>query len=263
MLMWEWAAHFAMVVALVCAVYYIALECSPLQGTLGKHVLGIQVTDLNGRRLTFSRALSRFLLRFASALPLYLGFVMAAVGTRKQALHDVIVGTLVVRREPTESLPAVPGHFWRRVAASLIDGFLVMMVLVYPLRAVSPAGNQATVRAISGFVHNQLSDAEYDALVRTAQVTSALSLGILFAGFGLYFVLLEISPLEATLGKRWLGIRVADLDGRRLTLGRATARYVSRWLAAGIWQVGFLMAAFTPRSQGLHDILAGTAVFRR
>lgn len=77
--------------------YYAGMESSGSQATLGKQALGIKVTDLNGRRITFGRAVGRFFGKILSALILMIGFIMAAFTERKQALHDMIAGTLVVR----------------------------------------------------------------------------------------------------------------------------------------------------------------------
>jgi uncharacterized RDD family membrane protein YckC len=90
-------------------VYSAAMESSSHQATIGKIALGIQVTDLEGNKLTFGRALGRNLAKILSALILYIGFIMAAFTERKQGLHDMIAGTLVVQRaeqaapQPTET----------------------------------------------------------------------------------------------------------------------------------------------------------------
>jgi uncharacterized RDD family membrane protein YckC len=91
-------------------VYYAAMESSSSQATVGKIALGIQVTDLEGNRVSFGRALGRNLAKILSAIILYIGFIIAAFTERKQALHDMIAGTLVVKRgeqpaaQPTETV---------------------------------------------------------------------------------------------------------------------------------------------------------------
>ena len=80
--------------------------------------------------------------------------------------------------------------------------------------------------------------------------------------FWLYFALQESSPLQATLGKRLLGIYVTDGNGERLTFVRATIRYFSKYLSS-IFMIGFIMAAFTKNKQGLHDLIAATVVVKR
>ena len=78
--------------------YYTLFESSSKQATLGKMALGIQVTDLEGRRVSFARANGRYWAKFVSSLTLCIGFLMAAFTERKQALHDVMAGCLVVNR---------------------------------------------------------------------------------------------------------------------------------------------------------------------
>lgn len=78
--------------------YFAGLESSERQATLGKSVMGIVVTDLDGNRISFLRATGRYLAKILSALILMIGYIMAAFTARKQALHDMIASTLVVDR---------------------------------------------------------------------------------------------------------------------------------------------------------------------
>jgi uncharacterized RDD family membrane protein YckC len=84
--------------AIVWLGYYAAMESSTSQATVGKMALGIQVTDLEGNRISFGKALGRNLAKILSALIFYIGFIMAAFTAKKQALHDMIAGTLVVKK---------------------------------------------------------------------------------------------------------------------------------------------------------------------
>lgn len=83
----------------LCAnwIYEAALESSSRQATVGKMVLGLKVTDLEGRRISFARATGRHFAKFISGMMLLIGYIMAGFTERKQALHDMIAGTLVVR----------------------------------------------------------------------------------------------------------------------------------------------------------------------
>ncbi|MDX6593454.1 MAG: hypothetical protein QOJ13_2650 [Gaiellales bacterium] len=69
-----------------------------MSATLGRRALGIKVTDVEGNRITFARATGRYFAKILSALTLLIGYIMAAFTARKQALHDLIAGTLVVNR---------------------------------------------------------------------------------------------------------------------------------------------------------------------
>jgi len=75
---------------------YTALqECSTPQATFGKTLLGVKVTDLEGRRISFGRASGRF---FARLIPTFgIGYGIALFTRRKQALHDLVAGCVVVR----------------------------------------------------------------------------------------------------------------------------------------------------------------------
>jgi uncharacterized RDD family membrane protein YckC len=56
------------------------------------------VTDVNGQRLSFAHATGRYFAKFLSAITCGIGFIMAAFTERKQGLHDMVAGTLVVKR---------------------------------------------------------------------------------------------------------------------------------------------------------------------
>jgi uncharacterized RDD family membrane protein YckC len=84
-------------IALGC-VYYTVFEASIWQATPGKRILRLYVTDLNGQRITFGRAFVRNIARQISGF-LFIGYVMAGFTEKKQALHDLIAGCLVVRKQ--------------------------------------------------------------------------------------------------------------------------------------------------------------------
>lgn len=78
--------------------YSTVMEASRRQATLGKLAAGVVVTDTDSRRISWARANLRFWSKLISALPLFIGFVIAGVTARKQALHDMIAGTLVLKQ---------------------------------------------------------------------------------------------------------------------------------------------------------------------
>lgn len=88
---------FVLMIQLADWLYSAALESSAWQATLGKKILSLTVTDLAGRRLSFARATGRHFGKYVSSLTLFIGFVLAGFTARKQALHDLIARTLVVR----------------------------------------------------------------------------------------------------------------------------------------------------------------------
>ena len=78
--------------------YFALMESSSKQATLGKMALGIIVTDLNGNPISFGRATGRYFGKILSGIILYIGYLMAGFTEKKQALHDMIAGCLVVNR---------------------------------------------------------------------------------------------------------------------------------------------------------------------
>jgi uncharacterized RDD family membrane protein YckC len=89
--------------------YFALMESSTKQATLGKMALGITVTDLEGRRIGFGKATGRYFAKILSALILFIGFIMVAFTARKQGLHDILAGTLVVKGQaPSGAQPMTP-----------------------------------------------------------------------------------------------------------------------------------------------------------
>jgi uncharacterized RDD family membrane protein YckC len=79
--------------------YYAYFESSTWQGTVGKKILNLFVTDMNGNRVTFGRASGRFFAKIITGLiPLGIGYILAGITEKKQALHDMIANCLVLRR---------------------------------------------------------------------------------------------------------------------------------------------------------------------
>lgn len=78
--------------------YFIYLESSEKQATFGKQAVGIIVTDMDGNRITGGQAAGRYFGKIISGLILLIGFMMAGFTDKKQALHDIMANTLVVRR---------------------------------------------------------------------------------------------------------------------------------------------------------------------
>src|SRR5579859_1178642 len=126
--------------------------------------------------------------------------------------------------------------FWRRFAAAIIDAIIYLVVLT-----AGDLGLGALVDSNTG-------------------AYAALSFGFLI-GLGIeYYVGLESSRWQATIGKRTLGIVVTDTHGQRVSNGRALGRYLLKILSVSTLLIGFLMAGFTAKKQALDDMIAGTLV---
>lgn len=77
--------------------YYPCFESSKYQASIGKQILSIKVVEEEGERLTFGRALARFLAKGISFVLVFVGFIMIAF-TDKRGMHDIITDTYVVKK---------------------------------------------------------------------------------------------------------------------------------------------------------------------
>jgi len=78
--------------------YFALMESSAKQATIGKLALGLAVTDTAHRRISFARATGRHFGKWISGVILFIGYMMAGFTEKKQALHDMLADTLVVKR---------------------------------------------------------------------------------------------------------------------------------------------------------------------
>ncbi len=139
--------------------------------------------------------------------------------------------------------------FWWRVLAALLDGVLCQITAML-------------LGLILGFVLGLAL-----AIGGSDKETVGLASGLMGTILGLvlqwlWFTVPESSSWQGSLGKKLLGIKVTDEQGRRIGFGRANARYWGKIVSTITLGIGFLMVAFTRRKQGLHDIIAGTLLVR-
>jgi uncharacterized RDD family membrane protein YckC len=156
--------------------------------------------------------------------------------------------------------------FWMRLLAWIVDAVVLaviwqVVVLAFPA-APTPPPPGADVAAMWKY---WLASLPPDKMAASTIISWA------------YFVLQESSSVQATLGKRLLGIRVSREDGGRLGLGAASVRAWPLYLNSASWifggwiggMVGVLAfiscvaIAFSSRKQGLHDKMAGAVLTRR
>ncbi len=79
--------------------YFAGFECSRGQATPGKTLLRMVVTDWEGNRISFARATLRHFVKIISALILFIGFIMIGLTKKRQGLHDIVSGCLVLLPE--------------------------------------------------------------------------------------------------------------------------------------------------------------------
>ncbi len=133
--------------------------------------------------------------------------------------------------------------FWLRIAAFILDTLLILVVLFLIGFAIGFAVNNAKVVGNS----------------ETFDLFDIFSIILQW----LYFAGMESSTAGGTFGKRAVDIRVVDLQGQRISFGRATGRYFGKIISALILFIGFFMIGFTSKKQGLHDMIADTLVIKK
>ena len=158
--------------------------------------------------------------------------------------------------------------FWWRVLARFLDFAILtvaisLVALLTGLRRFSvrfdPSGTDGGTAA--SFTPAMAQNAPFVVPGHVHVQGGALSLVTLLLTIA-YFVLLESSRWQATVGKRVCRLRVTDLSGRRIGIGRALGRYLGKFVSALLLGIGFLMVGWTRRKQGLHDLMADTLVMR-
>ncbi len=133
--------------------------------------------------------------------------------------------------------------FWLRFIAAIIDSIIITIISrVIFVGFDTPAFS--------------IEQSYFDALNSPLTLMNTLL-------FWLYFAVLESSPLQASLGKYILGLKVTDIYGRRLAFLRATGRHFGKIISAFLLMIGYLMAAFTDQKQTLHDKMANCLVVKR
>ncbi len=78
--------------------YHALMESSKTQGTLGKMLVGIKVTDMYGNRIGFGKATGRYFAKSFLSSILLIGYIIAAFSEKRQALHDLLASTLVLKK---------------------------------------------------------------------------------------------------------------------------------------------------------------------
>ena len=114
--------------------YYALCEASAWQATPGKLALGLRVTDEYGRRVGFGRATGRFFGKFLSGFILDIGYMLAGWTERKQALHDLMAGCCVVRRDGLRAWqnrdPSTPDSVAFTEVRSGMPGWAIALVVI-------------------------------------------------------------------------------------------------------------------------------------
>lgn len=135
--------------------------------------------------------------------------------------------------------------FWRRFAAYMIDAVILAFANYQYINY------QGT--ALNTLINLGYYDFDYTSYGIMISVTSIIISWVYFSG-------LESSPLQATIGKLAVGIYVTDLEGNRISFGKATGRHFAKIISGLIIGIGYIMAGFTAKKQALHDQITNCLV---
>jgi uncharacterized RDD family membrane protein YckC len=138
--------------------------------------------------------------------------------------------------------------FWLRFFAVFIDAIIINLVAFIPSYL------------LGFFIGYSMSGSaplhEIEAM--------AIAVGTLFGLvlWWLYYAVMESSKRQATFGKIVFGLRVVDLDGDRISFGKASGRHFGKILSLITFFIGHFMAGWTRKKQALHDKMSGCLVVK-
>ncbi len=162
--------------------------------------------------------------------------------------------------------------FWRRFLAYIIDSLIigaVQFILMLPFFLIFGVGLFGLENGFDdGYSISSMHFIQHNNEVEIVAVSLMIAFIIIMVILSiiiqwLYFALMEASSRQATLGKMAIGLYVTDLDGNRISFGKATGRYFGKIISGLILNIGYILAGVTEKKQALHDMMAGCLVLRK
>ena len=150
-------------------------------------------------------------------------------------------GRIIVNQE-NDSPPNLHGKiyyagFWMRFWAYLLDLVVIGSI------------NRLVIYPTFRFLDISISESSMFAAISIATAIT----------YYLYFVLMT-KKFNQTLGKMVFGLKVTTISGEKITWSTVIFReFIGRFISKVII-IGYIIVAFLPRKQGLHDVFADTSV---
>ncbi len=136
--------------------------------------------------------------------------------------------------------------FWKRLGAGLLD---VMLLVV--------------ISMMIGIVYGIVEAFFYELTPENFEEMHEMILMIIsLIIFWFYYAFFQSSKYQATPGMMALSLRIVGYDEKRISFWRATGRFFVASTFSSLLGIGYLMIAFTPRKQALHDYIAKTLVVK-
>jgi uncharacterized RDD family membrane protein YckC len=177
-----------------------------------------------------------------------------AVGLLGAALRD-----LPAREEYARSTPPVgraevkAAGFWYRTLAALLD----LVILLLPVTLLSPL-LQGPLGNLFGLIEEKIIPDYRDLLIILSWLGCHVALFLLL--YLPYTIIIESSPIRATVGKLALGLRVTRSGGEKAAASVLIVRNLAKIISIFSFFIGFLMVGWTKQKQALHDKIAGTMI---
>lgn len=154
------------------------------------------------------------------------------------------------------------GSFGARFLALIIDVILlgvIQSVIIVPVLALIGINFASQVDTGGG----EVSEEAALGMVSTIMATMGSMMLISFAISILYYSIMESSKAQGSIGKMALSLKVTDMDGNRISFGKAFLRSIGKQISGMIMLIGYLVALFTDKKQALHDLIASTLVLKK
>ncbi len=151
--------------------------------------------------------------------------------------------------------------FWLRFVALIIDAIIlgaVQFVAIMPVLGIMGLGIATDVQNF-----DSTNQAEAMSMMGSFMAMAGISQVVFLVIQTLYHSLMESSNYQGSIGKIVLGIKATDMDGAKLDFGKALVRNLCKIISSFILLIGYIMAAFTEKRQGLHDMIANTLVIKK
>ncbi|ASV00511.1 RDD family protein [Bacillus subtilis] len=144
-----------------------------------------------------------------------------------------------------------PAGFWIRAVASIIDDLIIYFFAFIMIQI-----NTLIVLPLIDAGSSYMTEGQYKFYILIFGTIPVIAIIYIFGI--LYYSLLTSSKMQATLGKKLMGIIVVNQYGERISFWHSFGRFFA-YIPSGIFYIGYIMAAF-PSKLALHDYICGTKV---
>lgn len=231
---------FLIIFGVIFFVYKLLME-GMSSSTIGKKVVGIEVSTLTENEIGFKESIIRNIAIIFDFITLGIGFLMIAFSKNNVALHDVIAKTLVINsKEEVANDDYAPGAV--RLIAFILD-CAILYGLIYLIGLGFDYIDENFILPI--YIYKYLYNIEI--------ILDVFLVLVYFSG-------LESGSRGASIGKRLTGMRIETLDGKRMGMFKAFIRTLC--IIIEVLTFGYLLCMVTNKKQTLKDKIVGTKVIR-